>query len=257
MSGPASFDDIGGSAIVIPLTTDWFTSTATSWRSVPTYSYDNRMDWQRGSHSLSFGAGILQSGGYERADDRADHQPGFQHARTIQRRACSPMRTFPAGDLGDARAVYAMLTGRISSITGQAALDPATNQYVAFGPRSSEGFIRQYSAFIQDSWRAKPTLTLNLGLRYDLQTPFQSVNDTLSAVTMDSICGMSGLGDGGTFSKCDFFGKRNVGVVPEYVQLTRNTKGYDTDMNNFSPNIGVAWRPNVAGRVAPHAPRRS
>src|SRR6185503_11580443 len=44
-----------------------------------------------------------------------------------------------------------------------------------------------------------------------------------------------------------FYGKRNVGVVPEYVQLTRGTKGYDTDTNNFSPNIGVVWQPNVDG----------
>ena len=84
-----------------------------------------------------------------------------------------------------------------------------------------------------------------MGLRYDVQTPFQAMNDTMSAVTLDSICGMSGLGDGSTFNKCDFFGKRNVGVVPEYVQLTSGTKGYNTDLNNLSPNIGVAWRPNV------------
>jgi len=75
--------------------------------------------------------------------------------------------------------------------------------------------------------------------------PFQAINDTMSAVSMESICGMSGLGDGSTFNKCDFYGKKNTGVVPEYVQLTRNTKGYNTDFNNLSPNIGVAWRPNV------------
>ena len=66
-SGPGSFDDIGGSAIVIPLTTDWFTSTGASWRSVPTFSFDNSISWQRGSHSLNMGAGILHSGGYENA----------------------------------------------------------------------------------------------------------------------------------------------------------------------------------------------
>ena len=244
-SGPASFDDIGGSAVVIPLTTDWFTSTAASWRSVPTFSYDNTLNWQRGAHSFNIGGGILHSGGYENAQTVVQTiNLGFNTAND----PAAGMFTnanFPGGDLADARAVYALLTGRISSITGQAALDPVTNRYVAFGPRSREGYIRQYSAFIQDQWRAKPNLTLNMGLRYDVQTPFQAVNDTMSAVTLESICGMSGLGDGSTFNKCDFFGKRNTGVVPEYVQLTRGTKGYDTDTNNFSPNIGVAWRPNV------------
>jgi hypothetical protein len=37
----------------------------------------------------------------------------------------------------------------------------------------------------------------------------------------------------------------NTGKVPEYIQLTKNTKGYDTDYNNVAPSISVAWRPNV------------
>jgi hypothetical protein len=92
-----------------------------------------------------------------------------------------------------------------------------------------------------------PTMTINGGLRWDLQLPFTAVNDTMSAVTMASVCGMSGLGDGGTYSKCDFnrIGASPQGVVPEYIQYSRGTKGYDTDWNNVAPNVGVAWRPNV------------
>ena len=52
----------------------------------------------------------------------------------------------------DARALYAMLTGRVRAITGEAALDE-NNQYVAFGPRFREGKMDEYSAFVQDSWR--------------------------------------------------------------------------------------------------------
>jgi hypothetical protein len=156
---------------------------------------------------------------------------------------------FPGGDLGDARALYAILTGRVSTVGGQAALDPATNQYVAFGPRRSEGAMNSIAAFAQDSWRLTPTLTINAGLRWDLQMPFTPGNSTMSAVEFDSICGISGLGDGGTFSKCDFFGRRNTGVVPQFVQLTKGTKGYETDWNNIGPSVSVAWRPNVQAGV--------
>jgi len=92
----------------------------------------------------------------------------------------------------------------VSSVGGQAALDPATNKYVAFGPRARQGRIQVFGAFVQDSWRVTPTLTLSGGLRWDVQTPFISLNDTMSAVTLESICGMSGLGDGGLYSKCNF-----------------------------------------------------
>ena len=88
-------------------------------------------------------------------------------------------------------------------------------------------------------------MTLNLGLRWDVQTPFQSVNDTMSAVTLDSMCGISGLGDGSTFRKCAWGSRNNTGVQPEYIQLTRGTNGYETDWNNFAPNVSIAWRPNV------------
>jgi hypothetical protein len=154
------------------------------------------------------------------------------------------------GELNDARAIYAMMTGRISSISGQAALDPDTNKYVAFGPRRREGRIDVYSAFAQDSWRMTPTVTLNYGVRWDVQMPFTTVNDTMTTVTLESACGMSGFGDGSTFNKCAFFSRNDVPNVPiEYVQYSSGTKGYDTDWNNFAPSLGVAWRPNVQGGI--------
>jgi hypothetical protein len=139
-----------------------------------------------------------------------------------------------------------MLTGRVIQISGQAALDPATNRYVAFGPRAREGVINVYSLFAQDAWRVAPTVTLNLGLRYDLQTPFAARNDTMSAVEFESICGISGLGPNtSVFDKCDMVNHRNVGVVPQFVQLTSGTRGYNTDWNNLAPSLMIAWRPNV------------
>jgi hypothetical protein len=38
---------------------------------------------------------------------------------------------------------------------------------------------------------------------------------------------------------------RNPTVTPEYFSYSAQTKGYETDFNNFAPNVGVAWRPNV------------
>jgi outer membrane receptor protein involved in Fe transport len=33
----------------------------------------------------------------------------------------------------------------------------------------------EYSAYVADDWRVTPKLTLNLGLRYELDTPFNEV----------------------------------------------------------------------------------
>jgi hypothetical protein len=151
-----------------------------------------------------------------------------------------------SGELSDARELYALLTGRVGTISAPIALDPDSNQYVALGPISRAGGLSVISGFAQDTWRVSPTVTLTGGLRYDLQLPFSPSNSIMSRVTMEDMCGPSGLGDGGTYGKCNFLSPgASGGVVPEFKQLTEGTNGYDTDWNNLAPTIGIAWRPNV------------
>jgi hypothetical protein len=252
-NGPQTYEDQGGFAIDFDANiglTNWWVRNTPSWRSSPTYSLDQSLTWQRGTHSLNFGSAFLHASAWENAQQMVPGlNLGFNSANDPAAGLFNSTN-FPgasAAQLNDARDLYAMLTGRVASITGQAALDPQTNRYVAFGPRRREGYINMFSLFAQDSWRVSPTLTLNGGLRWDVQLPFTAVNDTMSAVTMSSICGMSGRGDGGTYSKCNFgaLGAGSDAAVPEYIQYTRGTRGYETDWNNVSPNVGVAWRPNV------------
>ena len=249
MTGPESFADQGGYAIVNPLVTDWHATNGPSWRSAPTYSFDESLTWQKGKHSLSFGGGLLINNVYENAQTIVTGvNLGFNTtndpARTMFNTTNFPNAS--SGELDDARALYAMLTGRVSSVTGQAALDPNTNKYVAFGPRTRQGNLRTYSGFAQDSWRMSANLTLTAGVRWDMQTPFSPSNDIMSSVTEADFCGISGLGDGGTYSRCNFFAPgASGGVVPTFKQLTKGTEGYKMDKNNFGPSISVAWRPNV------------
>ena len=73
--------------------------------------------------------------------------------------------------LSDARDLYALLTGRVGGITGDASLD-ASGNYVPLSPITRQGKMDMYSLFAQDSWRLTPAVTLNAGLRWDLQRPF-------------------------------------------------------------------------------------
>ena len=252
-NGPATFADQQGFAVDfaddIGLT-NWWTSNTPSWRTAPTYSIDNSVNWQRGSHSLSFGGSFLRATAFDNGQRMVPSiQLGFD---TSNDPAAGIFTTanFPGasgGQLTDARALYALLTGRVEEIESQIALNPDTNKYVAFAPRQREGRIDMYSVFLQDSWRTTPTLTLTGGLRWDVQMPFTPANDIMSAVTMASMCGMSGLGGGGVYDRCNFFkpGAAANGVTPEYIQLTKGTLGYNTDWNNIGPTLGIAWRPNV------------
>ena len=253
--GPASFEDLGGFALDFPnfddnnAITNWWTTNSPSWRSVPTYEFTNSLTWQKNTHSLMMGGTYLLSRGWENAQQMV---PEIDFGFSTQFDPAAGLFTtgnFPgasSGQLSDARDLYAMLTGRVSAINSQIALDPDTNQYVELGPRTRAGGITVISGFLQDTWRTSPTVTFTGGLRWDVQLPFTPTNDIMSRVEMADFCGMSGLGDGGTYSKCNFLSPGATGgVTPEFKQLTAGTNGYKTDWNNFAPTVGLAWRPNV------------
>jgi hypothetical protein len=254
-NGPQTFEDQGGYAIDFDANiglTNWHTSNGPSWRSAWNYAIDETLSWQRGTHSLTFGGSALMLEAWENEQQMV---PGINLRFDTTNDPAAGMFTggatgnFPgasAANLTDARELYALLTGRVGAVTGLAGLDDASGQYVAFGPVSRRGKMNSFSAFAQDSWRVTPTLTLNGGVRWEVQMPFTPTTNVMSAVTMADICGRSGMGDGGTYTRCAFYQPGSTGgKVPEYIQLTSGTKGYNTDWNNIAPNVGAAWRPNV------------
>lgn len=251
-NGTASFADQAGYAIDFDSNiglTNWWTNNSPSWRNVPTLNIDESLTWQRGRHSLNLGGSYLRSTGWDSAQQIAPGvNLGFDSTLDPAAKLFTTTSFLGASStqLSDARDLYALLTGRVLSITSQAALDAKTNKYVDLGPRTRAGKISVYSLFAQDSWRVTPALTLTLGLRWDVQTPFSPNNSIMSTITVEDACGISGLGDGGQYSRCNFFEiGASGGKVPVFSQLTKDTLAYRTDWNNLAPSLSVAWRPNV------------
>lgn len=247
-----TFVNQGGFAITTPgLMTDVTAGggNGPSWRSAPTYSIDETLTWLKGRHTITTGGSYFQSDADSSSqqvvpgitlgfDTNFDPAAGMFNSSNIPGASTA--------DLTAARATYAVLTGRVASINSAATIDAATGKYVERGPISYTGGIKVYSTFLQDSWKPTATLTLTGGLRWDLQTPFVPTTSAMSAVTMASICGTSGMGDGGMYSRCNFLHPgASGGAVPEYVQLQKGTEGYKTDWNNLAPSASVAWRPNA------------
>jgi hypothetical protein len=88
-----------------------------------------------------------------------------------------------------------------------------------------------HSGYLQTDWRATPTLTLNLGLRYSVETPFQDKwghQSQFNPTVVDPLTGKMGA-------------------------ITHPTGSiYNTDNNNFQPRLGMAWtfRKNMVFRGA-------
>ncbi len=90
------------------------------------------------------------------------------------------------------------------------------------GPATGE---REYSSnnfafFVQDDWKFRPNLTVNLGLRWEYFSPLSDKSGQQSNI---------------------FLGTR--GVVDAQVRLV--DKLYESDWNNFAPQIGFAYTPKM------------
>lgn len=92
------------------------------------------------------------------------------------------------------------------------------------------GFRSWYVAgFIQDDFKVSSTLTLNLGLRYDVETPFAEVANRMSIFdpnATDPVTGLPGA--------LRFAGRNGVG-----------SRLVNTDKNNWGPRFGFAWSPHL------------
>jgi Carboxypeptidase regulatory-like domain/TonB dependent receptor len=90
-----------------------------------------------------------------------------------------------------------------------------------FGDPNSKLKNKPLAFFIQDSWKVMKNLTLNYGLRYDVEltqqfapSPFR---DPLTGITLSAA---------------------DVQVAQDAIGVTQ---GFPRDKNNFAPRLGVAW----------------
>jgi hypothetical protein len=100
---------------------------------------------------------------------------------------------------------------------------------VQFGNNNYHFRGNSWDLFVQDEWRLRGNLTLNLGVRYEYFSPFSEENDRIA--NLDLPVGFTSppvpvqVGQSGPYN----------GQFP--VTLVR------PDRNNFAPRLGLAWKP--------------
>ncbi|MGH9163254.1 MAG: TonB-dependent receptor domain-containing protein, partial [Vicinamibacteraceae bacterium] len=165
------------------------------------YELSSRISYVRGNHHLKFGVRIQRL-----LDD-------------------FPEAIWPRG--------LFTFDGRFTHPSGQPNVETSMADFLLGIPRESLRSIdifapdfRSWALFpwIQDDWRIAPTLTLNLGVRYELHQRPVSKTDTISTV--------------------DFSGGRAT-LVPatEHEQFGYPRSLVEEDWNNVAPRIGLAWNP--------------
>jgi Carboxypeptidase regulatory-like domain/TonB dependent receptor/TonB-dependent Receptor Plug Domain len=221
-------------------------------RNATTLDITDNLTWLKGAHSLTIG-GQVSSYHVWLKNSTAVPTLSFAVATNDPATALFSAANFPgasASQLTAAQTLFAFLTGRVGTIGADARLD-SSGQYVYEGVGKQEGSLQETAAFIQDQWRVRPNLTINGGVRYDLQFPFKAANSIYTFGDLTNICGVSGAANS---SSCNLFQPGNMpGQKPVFQQYKAGVGSFNTDYNNFGPSVGVAWtpqgRPGILGKV--------
>ncbi len=93
----------------------------------------------------------------------------------------------------------------------------------------AKSYLREnvYDAYLQDDWRALPSVTLQFGLRYEYFSPYSEKNDRLAT-----------LDPGNNFASVATVTPHSIGP---YTGTYPRSLIYP-ERNDFSPRVGFAWR---------------
>ncbi len=161
----------------------------------PYFDFQDSVSYLRGAHALKFGAEITHIQADQTTTDFRGVDVNFKGGLAFS--GSSPLEDFFAG------------TPNVGSVT------------VGNGNRTMKWM--HYAGFVQDDWRIKPRLMVNLGLRYEYNQPMREVNNLLGNFDPNSSTGIVQQGE--------------AGVGPSL---------WKPDHKNVSPRVGFAW--DVTGK---------
>lgn len=163
----------------------------------------NNWTWVRGNHIVKFGGEVRKSINLDVNRPIISGQYNF-----------SPNATGLPGNTATGYGFASFMLGMVNT----------------FSLRETDPLDRYnyyWAAFIQDDWKITRNLTLNLGVRWEIDTPLMDKNNRMNSFDPFQINPVSGT----------------PGVVKFLGVNGWRTSPYDTDWNNFGPRFGFAWKP--------------
>ena len=234
--------------VTLNTVTSPFYANANNRRQTPVYQFIDNLTHTRGNHLIKTGFDIRLLRGRRSTFagtipvvdlSITDNNPGLS---TSNFPGIVNSTSAAAASVNFANSLLNNLTGsirRVSQIFNAAERDSG---FVRDAPVRREYRTEEYDFYVQDSWKVRPNLTLNLGLRYEYSTVPREVNN-LIVLPVGGVFGPTAPENlfvpGGTL------GARTTNdLVPENFQFFRD------DRNNFAPVVSFAYSPFKDGKTS-------
>ena len=179
---------------------------------VNNYNFSNIMTWNKGRHTVRFGAEALRVQYFQPTNSNFNGTFTFKGSYT-------------------------------NDAIGDMLLGSPTSSSIKLGNVTNYLFNTDFGAFIQDDFKMLPNLTLNLGLRYEIQTPPYEKYGQLT--NYDPKIGQIVMAGDSTLPNWSSIVAN--GGLTNYVTLASSAglpfSLVDSNYNNFAPRLGLAWRP--------------
>jgi hypothetical protein len=123
-----------------------------------------------------------------------------------------------------------------NTTTGNGLASMLTGFVTSFSENQTEPLLRHsyyLGGFAQDNWTLSPDLTLNLGLRWETDTPMIDAHNRMNSFDLNQLNPVSG-----TPGVVKFLGVNGYPTSP-----------YATHWKNFGPRFGFAWKPFGSGKT--------
>jgi hypothetical protein len=208
-----------------------------SSRKVNTWSWQDNASWARGNHTLSFGMQLQRVTIF--AQDYANTLPNFTIDDEFSKYALGSSG-FAGGisdaDLATANALLGSLAGIISQEVQTFNVTSRTSGYVPRSASTQNFRFNDWALYSGDFWKFRRNLTFTYGLRWDYFSPFDERDGLLvfPIVPPGQTIQQTLLSD----ATLNYFGGNS------------GRRTYAKDLNNFAPNIGIAWDPFSNGKTS-------
>jgi len=230
-------------------------------RNSPVRNVTDNLTWTRGNHTITFGGEFRYASAFDTGTDPPiaqnlgitgiDPAAGMFNTSAVSGCTSDAQGCFPGGlgtannneALQDAEALYSLLTGRVSSISGNVQLNTLKTPY-AYTPSAQGGQTKleeEYKEggfYVQDAWKVTPHLSLNYGLRFQFTGPLTNTNHYFTGPTYANLLGPSS----GLFQPGVLTGVANP-------QITLRPQPYNGDYKQPAPRLGFAWNPDFENGI--------